>query len=703
MLTLAPVPRWAEFFRLVVPTCSSLQKFSHIWTNDSGGVSGWLSRSSWSLALIAAWRRESKGSESVSLWIPDYFCNESLFFLREMGVHLHFYPIMEDLTPNYSIIRTLAKKGQPDIFLLVHYFGQPIPTPAARDFCKHAKAWLVEDATHVLLPGKGVGSAGDFVVYSPHKIFAAPDGALLIARTKGVSGLDDVFMRGLGDPNNWASQARGILPTVTLNRNSTGWLIKRALQRFGFVRSAIRLPNTDSASQHSVSPPVISWLGRKLLSIQLRSVSIRSARIRNKLLLDYLISKSELSADLKPVVGKAFETLAPYYAQYEIISDGDIVQKSRKRGLLAITWPDLPPEVELNPWLHSQAIKLKDSTLFLPIHQSLSFGDFPKIFSQDQPILNNLFLKDWSGTDEDWNSAVKQVGFSNLLQSWEYGEAKRRVNGWNISRFSITNGRENLGIVQVLERRLLGLIRVYRINRGPIFFIGTSAESRSAANHLVRRTFGKFWLGKILFWAPELTLQGENLALCFSIGFRERAINSWSSSVIDLSQTEERLQMRFSGKWRSMLRVAQAEHNCVRNSNDKHEFALFAARCAQMLDERCVKSHVKLTLQLRELLSHKPKRDLFLVAYQDDRAIAAIYIVVHGSTATYLLGWNGPEGRVVCAHHLLLWEAVRQLKAMSILHFDLGGIDREDTPGIAAFKLGMGGEEYELIGEGICY
>jgi len=688
----------------MLPTRNTLQKMSQAWTEDSGAVQGWLSRSSWSLALIADWRRQSKEPESISVWVPDYFCNESLFLLREMGVNLHFYPIMNDLTPNYPIIRQYARVSKPDIFLLVHYFGQPVQTHPAHDFCKQENAWLIEDATHVLFPKKEMGSRGDFVLYSPHKLFAVPDGALLIARPNGVSKLGDVFMRELGNPNVWASQAQKILPAVKFSRNSTFWFFKRSLQSCGLVRSAIRIPDKKNLSPPVFPPPAISWLSKRLLSIQLPSVSIvRLARIRNKLLLDYLIGKSDLSTSLVPIVGKTSEAFAPYLAQYTITTDKNIVYTSRERGLLATTWPDLPPDVEFNPERHAQAIALKNSTAFLPVHQSLVSGDLLRIFPTEVPNSTDVVLKDWPGSDEDWNAALRQVGFSNLLQSWEYGEAKHRASGWNIRRFGLTKDQKLLGLLQVLERSFLGLIRIYRINRGPIFFIGSSAESRSAANYLVRRTFGRFWLGKILFWAPELTLQGENLALCFSIGFRERAINSWSSSVIDLSQTEERLQMRFSGKWRSMLRVAQAEHNSVRNSNDKHEFALFAARCAQMLDERGVKSHVKLTLQLRELLSHKPKRDLFLVAYQDDRAIAAIYIVVHGSTATYLLGWNGPEGRVVCAHHLLLWEGMRQLKAMSILHFDLGGIDQENTPGVAAFKLGMGGENYELVGEGICY
>jgi len=31
----------------------------------------------------------------------------------------------------------------------------------------------------------------------------------------------------------------------------------------------------------------------------------------------------------------------------------------------------------------------------------------------------------------------------------------------------------------------------------------------------------------------------------------------------------------------------------------------------------------------------------------------------------------------------------------------LGGIDKEDSPGISEFKLGMNGDYYRLVGEGI--
>ena len=86
-------------------------------------------------------------------------------------------------------------------------------------------------------------------------------------------------------------------------------------------------------------------------------------------------------------------------------------------------------------------------------------------------------------------------------------------------------------------------------------------------------------------------------------------------------------------------------------------------------------------------------------ALWNNKVVAGICVVPHGVAATYLMGWNGEQGRKLKANQLLLWEAVTHFKKAGYRWFDLGGIDEENTPGIANFKLGMNGERYELAGE----
>ena len=88
-----------------------------------------------------------------------------------------------------------------------------------------------------------------------------------------------------------------------------------------------------------------------------------------------------------------------------------------------------------------------------------------------------------------------------------------------------------------------------------------------------------------------------------------------------------------------------------------------------------------------------------LRAHAETEAVAGILLVRHGDAATYLIGWNGDEGRKRKANNRLLWEAVGELSRRGVRWFDLGGIDERLTPGIAAFKRGMNGAEYRLAGE----
>ena len=70
----------------------------------------------------------------------------------------------------------------------------------------------------------------------------------------------------------------------------------------------------------------------------------------------------------------------------------------------------------------------------------------------------------------------------------------------------------------------------------------------------------------------------------------------------------------------------------------------------------------------------------------------------HGTSATYVIGWNNDVGRRTNANTLLLWQGMLILKNENVSSFDLGGIDTHSLPGIARFKLGMGGEIASLAG-----
>ena len=78
--------------------------------------------------------------------------------------------------------------------------------------------------------------------------------------------------------------------------------------------------------------------------------------------------------------------------------------------------------------------------------------------------------------------------------------------------------------------------------------------------------------------------------------------------------------------------------------------------------------------------------------------IAGTLVFIHGRSATYELGWSGADGRRLRAHHLLLWRSIEELKRRGVRWLDLGGLDAVAAPGVARFKLGLGGGLYTLAG-----
>ncbi len=236
------------------------------------------------------------------------------------------------------------------------------------------------------------------------------------------------------------------------------------------------------------------------------------------------------------------------------------------------------------------------------------------------------------------------------------------------------------------------------------FFFQTRAPGLEAALRAIRKKLGNWQRGRILSWAPECRVEGAQLFQLLRAGFRQLSIRGWSSSVLDLQLDEEQLRKGLAGSWRNMLNVANRNFLSVQQLDDDYQsFETLLGNCAQMMRARGFSFPVALYRDLYKEQASEAHPGLLLLVHHENQLAAATYVVIHGNTATYLLGWSGELGRKLHAHHLLLWENLKRLKMRNIQYFDLGGIDEETASGIAAFKLGMGGKRYQLVGEGWCF
>jgi len=257
----------------------------------------------------------------------------------------------------------MAATEKPALFVLVHYFGQPAETGEAVTFCRETGAKLIEDAAHAAGPSAGIGAAGEFTIYSPYKIFAVPDGGLLLMKDeKNREVMKAVITEmGGGSPGayTWALKrlAQSAFPSVV------SWLVNRRVKvAFGDDPPEIPLPHTPSLS---------SAARRMLARIGATMNEVTHKRIDNG---QYVKQALGNLPDCQPLFSGHGEGDTPYrfvlrfdesQAAAKFFSDKRAVQCPVE------SWPDLPPEVRAAPEHHQPALRLRDTLILLPVHQSL--------------------------------------------------------------------------------------------------------------------------------------------------------------------------------------------------------------------------------------------------------------------------------------------------------------------------------------------
>lgn len=370
-MTHAPLPTVRNLVAALANPALPDSKLSAPWRR-SGDVAFWFSRSAWSLLAIAQWRQLLTHQTEITVWLPDFFCNVSLTPLRRMEALLRFYPITDQMVPDLNACKGMVHERCPDLFVLVHFFGQPILADSATAFCRETGAWLVEDAAHVLRPMTGIGEYGDCVLYSPHKLLPIPDGAVMVVRENGPAHLIDQTSAMEAFQNVYCS----LLNTPGFSHRPAGlWLVKRVLQIFG-VRSWWHTSTPFLLDVipdgHRLIHPKMNPLSKRLLSGLLGSLdTVANLRWQNRLMWENLLSKSN---SIQAAIWSTSDDFPPYLAGFTF-HDETLAEKIflhwQRAGLPITTWPDIPPEVLDQPQRHRRALQIRKTRIYLAVHQTL--------------------------------------------------------------------------------------------------------------------------------------------------------------------------------------------------------------------------------------------------------------------------------------------------------------------------------------------
>ncbi|MFQ5842448.1 MAG: GNAT family N-acetyltransferase, partial [Thermodesulfobacteriota bacterium] len=669
LITFAPLPPWSDLAAIFSSQSLDDQRLAKPWCRE-GDHAFWFSRSAWSMYAIVLWWESYFGKENPSIWVPDYFCNQSLWPIRQTSAKVSFYPIRSDLRPNWETCQEMANKKPLDIFVLVHYFGDPSDSLEAKRFCNKIGSILIEDAAHVLKPIPGVGEKGDFVLYSPHKLLPVPDGAVCVMR---------LSLDGLGGLGS-AGQVLKTMYDVTQKMEETspsswGWLTKRLIQKifsFNGFRSVqndmIYAFDEDPVRVDFKIPPRLSTTGRNLLGrVGGCLPHIAEQRQKNDRAWRYLLEK-------KPGLAPLFDRVSSETVPYLAVFQGDnpelartAYDQLRRDGWPVQTWPDMPPEVMANQEFHAIAIQRRRSLLTFPVHQSVHANQLAFNYLRRQGVTNPLDQIEcrlvWDQIDRtEWERMLVLAGKSNLLQSWAYGEAKEKAEGWKAKRGLVLKEGQPVAILQALEKKWPIGGCVVRINRGPLWLREPESDREiSTVFTLIRRLWPR-WRRRILLIAPELRNTVSNSMILSALGYRSRQRSGWRSAWVDLNKTEEELRKGLNGKWRNQLKYGEKSGLELNVSFSDKDFQWLME---QYRETQKTKGFRGPSIELLNCLyEYRPEEHYLLImqAVHGNRPAAGILVARHGLASTYLVGWNGPEGRKLNANNFLLWNATLELK-----------------------------------------
>ncbi|MCW7462950.1 GNAT family N-acetyltransferase [Leptospira limi] len=550
---------------------------------------------------------------------------------------------------------------------------------------------LVEDCAHVLKPIKGIGEKGDFVLYSPHKHLPIPEGAALIIRNSGPSQIEWKDE----DTHQIVKLSKGHYLKVKNTRfYLLTWFSKRLAQKIGIRSRNSNVPNynEDSLNQ-TVAYPLMANVSKRFLISALSSIG---EVVRHKFQIQRIWDA--VLDEFIPIQSERSESYIPYLTEYNFPNLE--IAKANFERLYSLhypvsVWPDLPPEIRSNPLYYKSSIHLRETSFYLPTHFSLSSKEV-SLFSNSKN--SNIFfsLEATNLDEENWNSELNSIDAVNLLQTLFYGEAKKHIEGWGIKRILLKSNGKKIGLVQVLSKTYFYLFHVLRINRGPLFYEGVSEEEKKSALHYIAKWVSKF---SFLFINPEMLNTGKNLVSLFRMGYRTRRAIPWSSSLVDLSLDLDDLRKELDGKWRNMLNAAEKTELKLVISETEESFQWILDRYSELMNQKEFSGIPISFLKGIKAESDQNQKLVQLIAMYQGEKVAGICISMANGTGTYLVGWNGEEGRKLKANQYLLWNAIVYLRSQCCRYFDLGGIDEENTPKIAEFKIGVNGQRYELAGE----
>ena len=299
----------------------------------------------------------------------------------------------------------------------------------------------------------------------------------------------------------------------------------------------------------------------------------------------------------------------------------------------------------------------------------------------------------WNQTPRgDWDTA-HAAGAGTYQQDWAYGVALKAASpGVEVLRAAVRRGDGVLvALAQVVARPFALVGRFALCTHGPVWVGEVSAEEKRAAYGLLRKSLPQRW--------PRLLVLTPDEEAGAGLKGMSRVMTGDATVLVDLTRDEAMLKSDMESSWRNKLNKAERSDLVVQKAGLKP--AQYRWLLDAELKQRQKRGYRAMPLEMTERWQDAKAegaggdKGAGIAVFRADikrDAAAGMLFLIHGSRATYHVGWTSEEGRANAAHNLILWTAMKELKARGVKVLDLGGVNTQSGAGIARFKLETGGK-----------
>ena len=312
---------------------------------------------------------------------------------------------------------------------------------------------------------------------------------------------------------------------------------------------------------------------------------------------------------------------------------------------------------------------------------------------------------------ELWNAFVSGHPTGDLLQSFEWGELKRRSGGWKPIRLAVMEDGRILAAVSLLKRKLPKVNKsILYAPRGPVSDL--SDESLfSTLIAAVRERASKE--GAILLKIdppiedktiiPRLVKRGF-VGISDPGGFG--GIQPRCVMKLDLTPSLDDVLANCKPKWRYNIRLAEKKGVQVRFDCTKADLKTFY----DLLTETARRDRFRIRgfdyyEHMWDALVEPGYARLFLAEYEGE-AVAGALSFIFGDKCWYTYGASSNRHRNVMPNHLMQWRMIEWAKNAGCVVYDFRGVSPikdgqgdEHLTGLNRFKEGFGAKYVEYIGE----